>query len=95
MLLAIGTGAPKRLTLAPVYTVAKALLPTLDLSQLNIAYYASLANFYTVYDLRHLKPAQTYLYLLCVYLDRGDESILLHLDGDAGRVGWCARQAAF
>ena len=55
----------KRRTLAPVYTVAKALLPSLDLSQLNIAYYASLANFYTVYDLRQLKPGQTHLYLLC------------------------------
>ena len=61
----LGLERPKRRTLAPVYTVAKALLPTLGLSQLNIAYYASLANFYTVYDLRRLKPGQTYLYLLC------------------------------
>jgi hypothetical protein len=29
------------------------------------AYYASLANFYTVHDLRNLKPEQTHLYLLC------------------------------
>lgn len=28
-------------------------------------YYASLANYYTIYDLRRLKPGQTYLYLLC------------------------------
>ena len=28
-------------------------------------HYASLANFYTVYDLRNLKPEQTRLYLLC------------------------------
>ena len=55
----------KRLTLAPLYAIAKALLPSLDLSQLNIAYYASLANFYTIYDLRRLKPCQTNLYLLC------------------------------
>ena len=61
----LGLERPKRRTLAPVYTVAKALLPTLGLSQLNISYYASLANFYTVYDLRRLKPGQTYLYLLC------------------------------
>ena len=34
-------------------------------SQLNIAYYASLANFYAIYDLRRFKPGQTKLYLLC------------------------------
>lgn len=55
----------KRAVLAPLYIVAKALLPTLDISQLNIAYYASLANYYTITDLRRFKPAQTYLYLLC------------------------------
>jgi TnpA family transposase len=55
----------KRLTLTPLYDIAKTLLPSLDLSQLNIAYYASLANFYTIYDLRRLKPGQTNLYLLC------------------------------
>jgi TnpA family transposase len=55
----------KRLTLAPLYAIAKALLPSLEISQLNIAYYASLANFYTIYDLRRLKPGQTHLYLLC------------------------------
>ena len=61
----MGVERQKRLTLAPLYTIAKALLPSLDLSQLNIAYYASLANFYTTYDLRRLKPGQTYLFLLC------------------------------
>ncbi|MDD2465567.1 MAG: hypothetical protein PHI97_16340 [Desulfobulbus sp.] len=45
--------------------IAKALLPSLGISQLNIAYYASLANYYTIYDLRRIKPGQTYLYLLC------------------------------
>ena len=61
----MGLERQKRLTLAPLYAIAKALLPNLDLSQLNIAYYASLANFYTIYDLRRLKPGQTNLYLLC------------------------------
>ena len=61
----MGLERQKRLTLAPLYAIAKALLPSLDLSQLNIAYYASLANFYTIYDLRRLKPGQTNLYLLC------------------------------
>jgi TnpA family transposase len=61
----MGLEIQKRLTLAPLYAIAKALLPKLELSQLNIAYYASLANFYTIYDLRRLKSGQTYLYLLC------------------------------
>ena len=40
-------------------------MPKLDISQQNIAYYASLAHYYTIYDLRRLKPGQTHLYLLC------------------------------
>ncbi len=55
----------KRTTLEPLYWIAKALLPRLAISQQNLHYYASLADFYTVYDLRRLKPDQTYLYLLC------------------------------
>ena len=61
----MGLERQKRLTLAPMYAIAKNLLPILDISQLNIAYYASLANFYTIYDLRRFKPGQTNLYLLC------------------------------
>ena len=61
----MGLERQKRLTLAPFYAIAKTLLPSLDISQLNIAYYASLANFYTTYDLRRFKPGQTNLYLLC------------------------------
>ena len=52
-------------TLAPLYAIAKTLLPSLGISQVNVDFYASLANFYTVYDLRHLKSGQTHLYLLC------------------------------
>ncbi len=55
----------KRATLEPLYRLAKVLLPKLEISQQNHHYYASLANFYTIYDLRRLKPGQTYLYLLC------------------------------
>jgi Domain of unknown function (DUF4158) len=55
----------KRNTLEPFYRLAKTLLPTLAISQQNLNYYASLAHFYTIYDLRRLKPEQTYLYLLC------------------------------
>jgi len=55
----------KRATLEPLYRIAKTVLPTLAISQQNLHYYASLAHFYTIYDLRRLKPAQTHLYLLC------------------------------
>jgi len=61
----MGLERQKRLTLAPLYAIAKVLLPSLDISQLNIAYYASLANFYTIYDLRRFKSGKTNLYLLC------------------------------
>ena len=60
----------KRATLAPLYVIAKALVPSLGISQLNIAYYASLANYYTIYDLRRIKSGQTNLYLLCYVWQR-------------------------
>jgi hypothetical protein len=55
----------KRARLEPLYLIARTLLPRLAVSQRNLHYYASLANFYTVYDLRRLKTEQTHLYLLC------------------------------
>lgn len=55
----------KRTLLEPLHRIAKALLPQLGVSQQNLLYYASLANFYTVHDLRNLKADQTHLYLLC------------------------------
>jgi len=55
----------KRERLEPLYRAAKKLLPQLDISQQNQHHYASLANFYTVYDLRRMKPEQANLYLLC------------------------------
>ncbi|MDD2466279.1 MAG: Tn3 family transposase [Desulfobulbus sp.] len=55
----------KRALLEPLYRIAKVLLPKLGVSQQNLLYYASLANFYTVHDLRNLKADQTHLYLLC------------------------------
>jgi TnpA family transposase len=55
----------KRVKLASLYSIAKGLLPKFGISHQNILYYASLANFYTVYDLRRLRPEQTNLYLLC------------------------------
>jgi TnpA family transposase len=55
----------KRAMLEPLHRIAKALLPQLGISQQNLLYYASLANFYTVHDMRNLKPERTQLYLLC------------------------------
>ncbi len=56
----------KHATLEPIYRMAKTHLPRFAISLQNLKYYASLANFYTIYDLRRLRPKeQTYLYLLC------------------------------
>lgn len=55
----------KRAILEPLHLKASEILPALNISQQNLLYYASLANFYTVYELRNLKPEQTRLYLLC------------------------------
>ncbi len=55
----------KRTLLMPLHHAAKKRLPRLDISQQNLLYYASLVNYYTVFDLRRLKPEQTRLYLLC------------------------------
>ncbi len=53
-------------TLKPLYLIMKRLIPLLKLSQKNTQYYADLAEYYTVYDLRKkIKTEQTYLYLLC------------------------------
>lgn len=61
----------KFLSIKPLYKLAKELLPKLKLSQQNIQYYASLIDYYTVYDLRKkLKSEQTYLYLLCYIMQR-------------------------
>jgi TnpA family transposase len=55
----------KRATLAPLYEVANVLLPALGISRQNIAHYADLALFYTIYDLRRMTPGRAHLYLLC------------------------------
>jgi TnpA family transposase len=59
------TERQKRAMLDSLYSVAKVLLPELDISQQNLKYYGNLANYYTIYELRHLKAGQAYLYLLC------------------------------
>ncbi len=55
----------KRDMLAALHHAAKLVLPRLEISKQNLLYYASLVNYYTVFDLRRLKPEQTRLYLLC------------------------------
>lgn len=56
----------KFITIKPLYQLAKSLLPKLNLSQQNIAYYASLINYYTIHDLRErINQEQAHLYLIC------------------------------
>jgi cysteinyl-tRNA synthetase len=76
----------KRTILEPLHHKACNILPALNISQQNMLYYASLANFYTVYDLRKLKPEQARLYLLCFawvryrqFSDNLVEAIFFHL----------------
>jgi TnpA family transposase len=53
-------------TLRPVHQIIKSLIPLLKLSQQNLHHYASLVNYYTIYDLREkLKREQSYLYIMC------------------------------
>ncbi|MDQ1245100.1 MAG: hypothetical protein QG565_1441 [Campylobacterota bacterium] len=53
-------------TLRQIYQIITRLLPILKLSQQNLHYYASLVNYYTIYDLRQkLKKEQSRLYILC------------------------------
>ncbi len=67
----IGDEREKLLGIKRLYQLAKSLLPKLKLSQQNIQYYASLVDYYDVYDLRKdLKSEQTYLYLLCYLSQR-------------------------
>ncbi len=67
----ISAECDKMLTIKPLYQLATSMLPKLNLSHQNIQYYASLVDYYTIYDLRKkLKSEQTYLYLLCYILQR-------------------------
>ncbi|HFD3737944.1 TPA: Tn3 family transposase [Pseudomonas aeruginosa] len=76
----------KRTRLEPLHRKACEVLPALNISQQNLLYYASLVNFYTVYDLRSLKSEQTRLYLLCYawvryrqFSDNLLEAMLFHM----------------
>jgi TnpA family transposase len=56
--------------LKPLHHLAKTLLPVLEISGQNIVTYASLANYYTIYDLERFDDERTYLYLLCYAFKR-------------------------
>lgn len=60
----------KHKLLKPLHNLAKRLLSVLEISAQNIATYASLANYYTIYDLERFDDERTYLYLLCYAFKR-------------------------
>lgn len=60
----------KHSLLKPLRHLAKTLLPVLEISGQNIITYASLANYYTIYDLERFDDERTYLYLLCYAFKR-------------------------
>lgn len=60
----------KHATLKPLYAISQEILPFLHISQQNIAHYANLINYYTIYDLDRFDAEQTYLYLLCYVFTR-------------------------
>ena len=66
----MGLERKKHDILKPLYKIAQQILPCLDISQQNIDYYASLAHYYTIYDLDRFEEEQTYLYLLCYVFKR-------------------------
>lgn len=84
----------KLLSIRPLYQLAKSILPKLNISQQNVQYYASLVDYYDVYDLRkELKSEQTYLYLLCYlsqrYLQLNDnlmDAFCMHLKQFEGEL---------
>jgi len=55
----------KHALLAPVHRAAGRLMPSFAVSRQNIEYYASLVHYYTIFDLRRMRPGQACLYLLC------------------------------
>ncbi len=55
----------KHVNTHPLYQFAQEYLPTLEISNENIRYYASLAEYYPVHRLQHMTTSQAHLYLLC------------------------------
>jgi hypothetical protein len=55
----------KRAQMHPLYAMAERLLPTLEISNESIKYYASLVRYYTVFRLNRLDANLVDIYLLC------------------------------
>ncbi len=60
----------RKALLEPIYHIAVRVLPTLGLSNENIHYYASLADYYTIYKLKRFQRTIVHLYLLCFAFSR-------------------------
>lgn len=55
----------KHVAIHPLYEFVCTFLPTLNISNENIHYYASMAEYYPVHRLLHMPDGQAQLYLLC------------------------------
>ena len=53
-----------------LYPLAQRLLPTLEISNESIKYYASLVTYYSVFRLQRLPQNMVHVYLLCFILNR-------------------------
>jgi hypothetical protein len=53
-----------------LYHLAEKRLPTLDIANESIKYYASLVSYYSVYKLKRFPESTTYIYLLCFVYHR-------------------------
>lgn len=60
----------KRESLKDLYPIACSFLATIEISNENIKYYASLVGYYTVYKLKRMKNETAYVYLICFVLNR-------------------------
>jgi TnpA family transposase len=57
-------------SLAQLYTLARRIVPQLDISREGITYYSSLVSYYSVFRLKQLDTWVIYLYLLCFVVHR-------------------------
>jgi hypothetical protein len=57
-------------SLVHLYTVARRIVPHLDISREGITYYSSLVSYYSVFRLKQLDAWMIYLYLLCFVVHR-------------------------
>lgn len=56
--------------LATLHSLAQRILPTLEISNESVKYYASLVGYYSVYQLRRFEQTVTFIYLLCFVYHR-------------------------